>query len=190
MSVQALYIDRAGGPYPALLGVDNCWGVERDAKTYAGPHPGVYHPPCGPWGKLRMFCTKQDPTCGPRAVEQVRRFGGVLEHPAGSLLWPECGLPAPFGSVPMVAPGEWALRVDQCDWGHLAQKSTWLLFVGVNPANLPRLPPRGTWTHYIDTGKQHKNNPESTQRHLPKTLRHVTPPAFAEWLVACARSAT
>lgn len=30
---------------------------------------------------------ESDADCAPRAVEQVRKWGGVLEHPAGSLLW-------------------------------------------------------------------------------------------------------
>ena len=75
--VSALYIDPRG-PYPAL--VADCWDEARDAKHYDGPNPVVAHPPCGPWGRLRFLCKYQDASCGPRAVEQVRAFGGVLEH--------------------------------------------------------------------------------------------------------------
>ena len=67
----ALYIDPARGPYPALLDPDRCWGVDRDAKLYTGPGPVIAHPPCGPWGRLAHLCTRQDPECGTRAVEQV-----------------------------------------------------------------------------------------------------------------------
>jgi hypothetical protein len=80
MSVQALYIDPRG-PYPALLGAENCWGVERDAKSYTGGGPVVAHPPCGPWGRLKFLCKHQDPSCGPRAVEQVRLGGGRIGAP-------------------------------------------------------------------------------------------------------------
>src|ERR1700730_1052110 len=93
-SCAALYIDPRG-PYPALLGPDRCWDETRDARTYAGPWPVVAHPPCGPWGRLKFLCTKQDASCGPAAVEAVRRFGGVLEHPHGSQLWPFANLPEP-----------------------------------------------------------------------------------------------
>jgi hypothetical protein len=189
MSVQALYVDVDRGPYAELLGPENCWGVERDAKTYAGPHPGVYHPPCGPWGRLKALCTKQDPTCGPQAVEQLLEFGGVLEHPAHSSLWKHCELPRPFPSLPF-APGRvWGLEVDQCRWGHKCRKRTWLLFAGVAPAALPPVPPWQEPTHCIDDGAARRAGRPSEWLKMPSNETHVTPPAFAEWLVECARAA-
>jgi hypothetical protein len=190
-TVAALYVDVQRGPYAHMPGVD-AWGVERDAKSYAGSAPVVSHPPCGPWGKLRFLCTQQDATCGPIAVGQVRAVGGVLEHPEGSVLWAHQSMPLPAGPegvVPMLAGREWTLCVDQCRWGHPCQKRTWLFFVGVNPRDLPPLPPRQKPTHCIDDG--HAGDAASKGlKHLPKTMRHITPPAFAEWLVACARAAT
>lgn len=95
MTVAALYVDPKG-PYPALLGARRCWDERRDARLYGGPCPIVAHPPCGPWGRLRHLYRGSEHDCAPRAVAQVRRWGGVLEHPAGSLLFdpePPC-LPA------------------------------------------------------------------------------------------------
>ena len=90
----ALYVDVDNGPY-AGLGLD-CWGVDRNAKLYDGPGPVIAHPPCGPYGAFRWNCHKQDPECALVAVRQVRQFGGVLEHPAGSALWQvESSLPMP-----------------------------------------------------------------------------------------------
>ena len=50
MNVQALFVDTAG-IYPTLLGAENCWGEERDARTYAGDDPVVAHPPCQRWSR-------------------------------------------------------------------------------------------------------------------------------------------
>ena len=80
----ALYVDPKG-PYPAL-GLD-CWDATRDATQYAGPNRVIAHPPCGPWSRLKAFCGPEllaQKSLGLVAVEQVRRWGGVLEHPAGS----------------------------------------------------------------------------------------------------------
>jgi hypothetical protein len=74
----ALYVDPRG-PYPKL--VADWYDAERDARTYAGPWPVVAHPPCGSRSKLRHLYKRDDGDCAPRALEQVRAFGGVLEHP-------------------------------------------------------------------------------------------------------------
>ncbi len=112
--IAALYV-HPRGPYQAL-GLD-CWDEERDAKKYEGPFPVIAHPPCGPWGKMRGLCTIQDPSCGPRAVEQVRRWGGVLEHPRDSRLFRHCGMPRP-GELPD-AWGGTTWEVSQVAWGAL-----------------------------------------------------------------------
>ena len=108
-TVAALYVDPKG-PYPAMEGVD-CWDAERDARLYPGPHPVLAHPPCGPWGPLRHLNKKQDPDLAPLAVEQVRAWGGVLEHPKRSALWSACGLPYP--GLFSDAWGGWTLEVHQ-----------------------------------------------------------------------------
>lgn len=122
MRVAALYIDPRGH-YPTLPDVD-AWDERRDARLYNGPGPVVAHPPCGPWGRLRHLYRGAEHDCAPRAVEQVRAFGGVLEHPANSRLWKSCSLPEPG-----CFPDEWGgytIEVDQCDFGHVARKKTWL----------------------------------------------------------------
>ena len=189
--IQALYVDTASGPYAELLGAENCWGVERNAKTYEGPGPGVYHPPCGPWGRLKALCTLQDPTCGPRAVEQVMRYGGVLEHPAHSALWRHCELPLP--SPPsagwLFQPRAWTLEIEQCRWGHKAKKNTWLLFVGIRPQDLPPIPGWIEPTHCVDDGAARKAGRPSKWLKLRSDETHITPPAFARWLIECAKTA-
>lgn len=153
--VAALYVDHLG-PYPSL--VRDWYDEARDARTYAGPLPVVAHPPCGPWGGLRHQYRGTEHDCAPCAVAQVRRYGGVLEHPAKSALfgteplcvendddrkhcvhwWDaepccRCGLD---DTLPL--PGEqtdrfggYTISVDQVEWGHVARKRTWLYIVGV-----------------------------------------------------------
>jgi hypothetical protein len=186
-TVAALYIDPRG-PYPRMDGVD-CWDEQRDARAYEGPHPVVAHPPCGPWGRLRHMSHGGAKDCAPLAVEQVRKFGGVLEHPAGSLLWPECGLPLP-GELPD-AHGGVTIEVEQVRWGHVARKKTWLYLVGVRDAG--RNPPPRNPTHWIAGARRRTKRGGGVCppgiKFCSAEQRRRTPPAFAEWLVALARTA-
>lgn len=107
----------------------------RDARTYDGPWPVVAHPPCRGWGRLRHFAKVRpdELELGHFAVAAVRRFGGVLEHPAHSRLWDACDLPRPGDRDPF---GGWTLPVYQGHFGHRAPKATWCYVVGVEPASL------------------------------------------------------
>lgn len=193
----ALYVDVDRGPYVDLLGRDSCWGVDRDAKTYAGPGPVVAHPPCGPWGRMRRFCTRQDKDAGRVAVRQVLRFGGVLEHPEASLLWQEFGLPRPFSRVPAFVGPVWSLSVRQVRWGHPATKPTWLLFSGISPRALPPFPPPRRATHLITTSRSISDGAGGwLSRRAPcgrpkldSRRSHLTPPDFARWLISCLQAA-
>lgn len=135
--VAALYVDPRG-PYPELAAE---WFDEaRDATTYTGSLPVVAHPPCGPWGRLHTFCKKpHEARLGPIAVEQVRRFGGVLEHPAYSKLWPHCDLPPPGNLWPDEYGGR-SYVIAQGDFGHPAPKLTWLYAVGLVVPEFVRQP--------------------------------------------------
>lgn len=178
-TVAALYIDPRG-PYPKMPGVE-CWDEARDARLYDGPHPVVAHPPCGPWGRLKFLCTKQDPSCGPRAVEQVRAFGGALEHPCGSQLWKHCGLPRP--GAPSDSFGGFTIECRQVSWGHCCAKPTLVYLVGVE---------RGAVTVRIGGDETHRvTNGSRGKTYLPRASAaeiRRTPPLFAEWLVSLARS--
>jgi hypothetical protein len=190
--IAALYIDPRG-PYPKMAGVD-AWDETRDARLYDGPHPVVAHPPCGPWGALRHLYKGAEHDCAPRAVEQVRTFGGVLEHPRGSKLWNEHGLPAPGGLADSF--GGFAVEVDQCAWGHVARKTTWLYVVGApRETVLAGIRTGGTPTHWASGSRVNPNRP-SSRRGTPvppgmkvcsAQQRRRTPPAFAAWLVEIAR---
>lgn len=213
--VAALYIDPKG-PYPGLVWPQNVWTKERDARLYCGPHPVVAHPPCGPWGALRHQYTGDEHDCALRAVEQVRTYGGVLEHPAGSLLWQHCSLPERVfwygtadrwllqGPIEPDRFGGFSFEVEQVEWGHVARKRTWLYVVGLKStevgAAIARKPfPDRAPTHWVSgrkfaealTAKARANG--WTGGAAPPGIkicsaqqRRRTPVAFAEMLLSLA----
>lgn len=170
--VAALYV-RDHSIYHTLPGVDT-WPKARDARFYEGPYPVVAHPPCRAWGK---YAYKAKPEPGERelaelAVQQVRQFGGVLEHPVGSRLWLEMELPRPgqldkFGGL--------TLKINQSDYGHRALKPTYLYICGVGIGSIP-------------PQKKGHNPPVTTVENMCKAERESTPPYLAEYLVKIARS--
>jgi hypothetical protein len=184
--VAALYIDE-GGPYPALLGPERCYGLKRDARLYTGPDPVVAHPPCGPWGKLRHLYQGSEHDCAERALAQVRELGGILEHPAHSLLWRDHGIPRP-GEMPDRW-GGYSLEVCQVDFGHVARKRTWLYLVGVPRAAI-KLPAPGIPTHWASGSRNAPRGPVPFGiKVCSAEQRRRTPLAFARWLVALAEHA-
>lgn len=173
--VAALYV-RGDSVYKSL-GVD-CWDIDRDARMYAGPGPVVAHPPCRAWGRLRSFAKprKDEKKLGMLAIWAVRKFGGVVEHPASSLLFMAAGGLRPGQARD--AFGGWIMPVNQQDFGHSAPKATWLYVVGLLPADLPVFGVR------LGVAQGRIAN-------MSKRQREATPEAFARWLIdiaaRCAR---
>lgn len=126
------------GPYAGLPGV-HLWDKQRDARLYAGPYRVIAHPPCERWGRYwhggpsaRVRRVKgDDKGCFAAALNAVRTWGGVLEHPAASAAWEAFGMPEPPRSGGWIATldGGWTCCVDQGHYGHRAQKATWLYAV-------------------------------------------------------------
>jgi hypothetical protein len=161
--------------------------VDRNALNYSGGRPIVAHPPCRAWGQLAHMA---NPRPGERelalwAVDMVRLYGGVLEHPRASRLWKEKPLPK-VGDID--AWGGFTLKVNQFDWGHKAEKATNLYICGCVPNDVPELPQRtGRPTHVIasSSARQHRGHP-CFRPEVTRREREATPPAFAEWLVELA----
>lgn len=178
----AVLFARSDSNYKSLPGVD-VWDAERDARNWPGGCPVVAHPPCRAWGRMRQFATKVMPgekLLARLAVAHIRAWGGVLEHPAQSTLWPAAGLPAPGQRDTY---GGWTLPINQFCFGHRAEKKTWLYIVGCEPADIPEVPLRlGRATHCIRPTKSYPRLPSVT-----KAEREHTPPALAAWLVDLAR---
>lgn len=177
MKTVAVLFARTDSVYKTLPQCD-VYDIERDARTWPGGCPVVAHPPCRAWGVLRQFAKPRDDekALAPWAVEQVRTWGGVLEHPERSTLWPNVGLPEPGQRDEF---GGWTLVIHQHWWGHRAQKPTRLYIVGCPGSDIPEIPlVLGRATHCIRPTKSYPRLPSVT-----KPEREHTPEALARWLV-------
>jgi hypothetical protein len=163
MTVPVLFTRSTSSPYLALD--CDCYDIHRNALTFEGGRPAIYHPPCRLWGKLAHMAK---PRPGERelalwAISMVRRFGGVLEHPIHSRLWSEStclgwGIRDTFGGV--------LVPVAQSAFGHRAPKHTGLYMVGID---VPSVPEPGVSTTVVER--------------MCKAERERTPPPLAAWLV-------
>lgn len=184
MKQVAVLFARKDSIYKTMPWVD-VYDIDRDARTWPGGAPVVAHPPCRSWGAFSMFAKPRhdERALAPWAIAQIRRFGGVLEHPAGSKLWPELGLPEPGHRDEF---GGWTLPIHQHWWGHRAEKKTRLYIVGIDPRDIPPIPMRlDEPTHVIgDVGRA----ADGTKRpEVSKAEREHTPPELAHWMVELAR---
>ena len=208
-TVAALYV-LARGPYAAMEGVD-AWPERRDALLYDGEGPVVAHPPCGPWSnsgfrQLTKLSATQGPWLAPNAVLQVRRHGGVLEHPQRSHLWGKMSLPypEPYRQTTIAGPerdawGGFTVELDQSAWGHkYSHKRSWIYCVGIDydlattfppPVALPRIDEPAHWKPKLDSRRPGKTYPRCGMDIASPEQKKRSPDAFACWLVALARTA-
>lgn len=191
----AVLFARADSVYKTMPECD-VYDIERDARTWPGGCPVVAHPPCRAWGQMsHMAKPRHDEKDLARfAVAMVREWGGVLEHPRNSRLWPDQGLPEPGQRD---AHGGWTLGISQHWWGHRAEKLTKLYIVGVEPAEIPAVPLSLHYaTHVI--AQNGSPRPDLGRGRLVKGMRgwrpkvsaaerEHTPPALARWLVDLAQ---
>lgn len=185
--VAALFVE-TDGIYYGLPDVDP-WDQARDARMYPGPHPVVAHPPCDRWHQLSAVNAKRwgwkinaDGGCFNAALAAVRRWGGVLEHPAESRAFRFYGIPKPsLDGWQRTIDGDWITEVWQSAYGHRARKRTWLLYAGKNA------PPELNWERKpgeFQIGYFDRRLPQ-----LPKKERAKTPGAFRDLLISIAKSA-
>jgi hypothetical protein len=192
--VAALFVE-SGGVYPRLLGAANCWGEERDARTYAGGCPIVAHPPCARWSRLAAsvyartrkpeHLPGQDGGCFASALIALFRCGGVVEHPASSKAFAAYGLQKPQGPGWTACAGYWVCEVWQSVYGHLASKATWLVYVGARPPfelNWARTP----GTHAVSGDAKKRRAAANPPPRLSGAQNLATPEAFALELIRLA----
>lgn len=201
--IAALYVE-PNGVYANLAGVD-AWDEARDARTYAGPWPVVAHPPCERWGRFwhgsprkpHQFKLGDDNGCFDFALASVRRWGGVLEHPADSKAWAAFGLHAPPRSGGWVV-ADWfggaTCYVEQGFYGHAARKATWLYANGVDLPSLrwgqgeQRLDPKMVERHGYAYARR-KGLVSMIGGKDKKAKRNATPIEFRDLLLSIATTA-
>ncbi len=190
-TVAALFIEAAGA-YSGLPDVDP-WDATRDARGYPGPHPVVAHPPCSAWCQLAPVNAARygshvydDGGCFESALASVRRWGGVLEHPAETRAWPAFDLPRPPpAGWQRVMGGGWVCSVSQRAYGHPARKQTWLYAVVEQPPALDwSRPAPVACVSYM------KNHRSPDLPRLTKKQAKATPVPFRDLLLSIAGMAT
>ena len=209
--IAALFVEKRG-VYSNLPGVD-CWDIDRDARKYAGPWPVVAHPPCSRWCRLAGLVQKRwgykkgdDGGCFASALASVRKFGGVIEHPAYSDAWAHFGLPIPKdkGGWQRGICGGWSCHIEQWWYGHEAKKATWLYAFGATP--LPSMrwgftPDTAAPAYVTDGGGDMKRRKRRAlvswcgnhvkdgedRKRLSKKAANATPLAFRDLLISIAQ---
>jgi hypothetical protein len=144
LMIAALYVEK-NGVYFGLPEVDP-WDEGRDARLYAGPYRVIAHPPCARWGRYWGGAPWQkerkikgdDGGCFAAALDAVRRWGGVIEHPEASHAWSWYGINKPPRSGGWISGGEggWTCCIEQGWYGHRARKATWLYAHGIDLPSL------------------------------------------------------
>ena len=199
-TVAALFVDPRG-PYVGLPDVDP-WDESRDARLYNEAHPVVAHPPCARWGRYWSGGPSAshrrelgaDGGCFAAALDSVRRFGGVLEHPEASHAWRWFGLMPPNRAGGWTVAdwiGGWTCCVEQGHYGHRARKATWLYAVGVDLPSLRWGPSEAEIK--MDDGfhsveERRRATKTGAVQRMSKRERMATPEPFRDLLLAMARS--
>jgi len=196
--IAALFVE-TNGCYFGLPDVDP-WDKDRDARKYTGPWPVVAHPPCARWCRLAGLVEARwghrrgdDGGCFASALASVRRWGGVLEHPAYSDAWSAHDLnPPPTGGgwVNADMAGGWTCYVEQFRYGHAAKKATWLYVCRAPTPTLEwGLLPDNESKALVSWCGNHVASGEKRPR-LGKSAAAATPIPFRDLLLSIARSAS
>ena len=189
--IAALFVE-TNGVYYGLPDVDP-WDRRRDARLYTGPWPVVAHPPCQLWTNFAFLNFKRwggehnrpgnDGGCFAAALASVLRWGGVLEHPAGSNAWSQFRLPVPTTGRWTRGRATWTCEVWQSAYGHKARKRTWLAYHSPDDVEPPELDwTRKPGTHQVGWFDRVKPT-------LSKREASATPVEFRDLLLSIARTA-
>ena len=178
--------------------------IDRDLRTYKGPHKVICHTPCKRWGRFwgggpmlhgtdRQLLLGDDGGLFAHGLWCTRSFGGVMEHPEASHAFKWFGLPIPS------IHGEWTDRdryggasccVAQGHYGHRAQKFTWLYAVGTKRPELKwgkspnKMPLSERSIHSVSEGKmRRKQKGYKPEKRISAKENAATPLEFKELLI-------
>lgn len=195
--IAALFVEK-DGCYFGLDGVDP-WDKTRDARKYKGPWPIVAHPPCQLWGSLAHVNYSRwggehnmpgnDGLCFFNALSKLKKYYGVLEHPAKTRAWCKYGLknPEKYKWTQCEKTKIWTCEVWQSAYGHRANKATWLAYHGKRP------PYDLNWDRPIGSHQIGFHDQRGKSRNKPtlsKKEANATPTAFRDELIRLAHWST
>jgi len=165
------------------MGLD-CWDIVRDARKWPGGNPIIAHPPCRAWGQLSHFAKPRDgeKELAIYSIHQIRKYGGILEHPRASKLWKEMSLPT---GNEVDEYGGYSLCINQSWWGHRAEKKTLLYIVGCPKNDLPDIPINFDLPPCVINSSKRKGEP-GYRPEVSRYEREATPIDLAKWLVQVA----
>lgn len=174
--VSALFV-RRDSVYKAM-GIDS-WDMDRDATRWPGGNSAIFHPPCRMWGSFKHWSigTSEERELAIWSTNQVRLWGGVLEHPQRSSLWDVCSLPKGLNRD---CYGGFSLSINQSWFGYRAEKKTLLYIVGIEPSVVPPYPLSFDLPERVINWSR---GTRGMRKHVPKDERDKTVSAFAHWLV-------
>jgi hypothetical protein len=155
----------------------------------------VAHPPCARWSRLAGFTQAvygykigDDGGCFAAALDAVRTYGGIIEHPAYSKAWDTFDLPEPATREGWTLGfcGGWSCYVEQGRYGFPLKKATWLYLYGAEP-------PPMRWG-YTPDGEGEGHNDEWGGMHawrdiVSQSAASATPTEFRDVLIELASAA-
>ena len=162
--------------------IDNLdlYDIKRNALSTVSCEAAIYHPPCRSWGRLRKFAKTPfgEHWLAVWAVLRMWRYGGVLEHPAGSKLWSFMNLARPGQRYD--SHGGFSVSLNQSWFGYPAKKNTWLYVVGCDISELPEMPLNFNAITKTVSGSKNRN----VLKELSHAERSRTTLLFNEYLIS------
>lgn len=162
----------------------DCYDINRNALTFTGNQPAIYHPPCRSWSRLKYFSRHppEEKLLAIWSVVMARKYGGIVEHPSGSDLFKFFDIP--HNSQPDKY-GGFLVSINQFWFGHRAKKKTLLYFCGLQIDQLPSMPINFNAITHSVAGTAPKYKQSYNQKPITLSERSSTPIELCKYLLSC-----